>query len=73
MKNEKTIPCKCGAEARIRYKAPYTWVECKKKCGMRTGVFMDWYEFCDPTQRKRAVAEWNRMVQDGKDGQLHQT
>ena len=38
---KKLLPCKCGADARIRYRMPFTWVECKKKCGMRTGYYVD--------------------------------
>jgi hypothetical protein len=45
---------------------PFTWVECKKKCGMRTGVYCDGYEQCDPEARKEAIEAWNRLVK--KDG-----
>ena len=54
--------CRCGADARIRYRIPCHWVECKKKCGMKTGFFPDRYEHYDPEARERAVEEWNRMV-----------
>ena len=55
-------PCKCGSAARIRYRMPYTWVECKKKCGMRTGSFVDGYDQRDLKAERKAVQEWNRMV-----------
>ena len=67
MPNVKPLPCKCGADARIRYRMPCTWVECKKKCGMRTGWYFDWYEQRDPDAEEEAVKAWNRMVSDGKD------
>lgn len=70
MKAEK---CSCGAEARIRYRMPFTWVECKKKCGLRTGVYSDWYEQRDPESEREAIQEWNRMVQDdGRTKYIHQ-
>lgn len=55
-------PCKCGATARVRYRIPVTWVECKRKCGMKTGFFTDVNEQNDPEAEKRAILEWNRMV-----------
>lgn len=63
MNESKPLPCKCGAIARIRYRMPVTWVECKRKCGMRTGYFCDGYEQFDPEAREEAVKAWNRMVQ----------
>ena len=54
--------CKCGAAARVRYKIPVTWVECKKKCGMQTGFFTDKFEQRDSESEKNAILEWNRMV-----------
>ena len=62
----KPAKCVCGAMARVRYRMPVTWVECKRKCGMHTGYFVDGYEQCDPEAREAAVKEWNRMV--SKDG-----
>ena len=66
MIESKPLPCKCGACARIRYRIPVTWVECKRKCGMKTGYFADGQEQFDPAARNEAVRAWNRMVQ--KDG-----
>ena len=54
--------CTCGADARVRYRIPFFWVECKKKCGMKTGFHCDGYEQCDPEAREAAVKDWNRMV-----------
>jgi len=54
--------CKCGAKARIRYRIPYFWVECDKKCGMKTGFHADGDEQYDPRAKAKAVVEWNRMV-----------
>ena len=54
--------CTCGADARIRYRIPVTWVECKKKCGMKTGFFPDCSEQYDPDSQRQAVEAWNRMV-----------
>lgn len=56
--------CICGSYARIRYRMPVTWVECKKKCGMQTGFFCDGYEMYDPEAREEAVKAWNRMVEE---------
>ena len=58
--------CKCGAEARIRSTEVYTWVECKKKCGMKTGVYLKMLKDRDLVAEGRAVDAWNRMV--SKDG-----
>ena len=58
--------CTCGAEARIRYRMPFTWVECKKKCGVRTGVFCDYYEQHDPDAREEAIKSWNALIANNK-------
>lgn len=50
----------CGRDAKVRYKLPYTWVECKRKC-TKTGYFVDWDEQCDPEARRKAIAEWNAI------------
>ena len=62
----KPDKCKCGADARIRYKKPFTWVECKKKCGMKTGCYCDIIGEPDPHSQLQAITAWNRMVT--KDG-----
>jgi hypothetical protein len=54
--------CVCGSAARIRYRIPVTWVECKHKCGMKTGYFADGQEQCDPEARMEAVKAWNKMI-----------
>jgi len=58
----KLNKCKCGSDARVRYKKPYTWVECKNKCGVRTGVYCDIIGEEDAFSRKRAEQAWNEMV-----------
>ena len=59
---EELKPCpRCGKQAKIRYKMPYTWIECKKKCGMKTGYYADWYEQADLASRIKAIAEWNSL------------
>lgn len=61
----KPLHCKCGAEARIRFREPYLWVECKKKCGMHSGYhFIMTPEEKEPCE-EHAIKQWNRMVQDG--------
>lgn len=54
--------CSCGAIARIRYRMPVTWVECKRKCGMHTGYYIDGNEYGDPEALKKAVEEWDSIV-----------
>ena len=66
MNNLMSLPmnCVCGAYARVRYKIPVTWVECQKKCGMRTGYFIDKNIPHDPDSEDEAIKAWNRMVQN---------
>ena len=66
MADSKLLPCKCGAGARIRYSVPATWVECRRKCGIRTAYYVDDKEQFDPEARRLAIEEWNRVVK--KDG-----
>ena len=56
--------CRCGTEARVRYRIPVFWVECRKKCGMKTGYHCDGAEPYDPEAKNAAVKEWNRMVSE---------
>ena len=57
--------CACGADARIRHRDPYVWVECKKKCGMTSGYFLEFLN--DDTESERdAVKSWNALVMDRK-------
>ena len=58
----QVMDCKCGSEARVRYKIPYYWVECKRKCGMKTGFYPDKKEVRDPQSEDEAVKAWNRMM-----------
>ena len=59
MENNKPLPCKCGADARVRHRDPYVWVECKKKCGMKTGSFL---VFIREISEQDAINKWNGMV-----------
>ena len=59
--SENLHPCKvCKAKARIRYRLPVWWVECRKKCGNRTGYFSDWETQQDPKSRQAAIDKWNK-------------
>ena len=61
---EELKPCpRCGKQAKVRYKMPYTWVACKK-CGLKTGYYVDGYEQCDLESRAEAVKEWNSMKKE---------
>ena len=55
--------CKCGAAHRIRYKEPYIWIECKKKCGMQTG-FIRCAGLEDADTVKKCIDEWNKKVKE---------
>lgn len=59
MEEIKACPI-CGKQAKVRYRMPYTWVECKKKC-TKTGYYINGYEQNDPEARARAIAEWNSI------------
>ena len=54
------LKCRCGAKARVRNKDNRWWVECRDKCGCRTGYYTSVYD--DEIARERAVSDWNRMV-----------
>ena len=60
----KAAKCRCGAESRIRIREPYLWVECKKKCGMKTGVFR--IGLHQSEVEEQATVAWNKVVK--KDG-----
>lgn len=53
---------KCGGLPRLRYKIPLVWIECSKKCGMKTGYYADKRVPHDPASEAEAAEEWNRMV-----------
>lgn len=62
MSKEELRHCpKCGAAAKVRYSQPFTWVECKKKCGVATHQYPDYGEQNDPQARVNAIEEWNTM------------
>jgi hypothetical protein len=54
--------CTCGADARIRHRDPYVWVECKKKCGMKSGFIFLWIPDDKGEAEQFAVDEWNKKV-----------
>jgi len=60
------VNCKCGASARIRYKIPVVWVECRRKCGMHTAYYPDEKMVHDPESEEKAIMEWNKMIQSNK-------
>lgn len=64
--DQKIMPlpmkCSCGAYPRIRYKVPVVWVECRKKCGMKTGYFPDKTVPHDPESEAEAILAWNKAV-----------
>ena len=53
--------CKCGAAYRMRYREPYLWIECKKKCGLQTG-FIRCGGLEDTDAVVKCIDEWNRKV-----------
>lgn len=63
----KPLHCSCGAVARVRYRMPLTWVECKRKCGIHTGYYRDTDDPNDFEPVRKAVIEWNRMVSKNAD------
>ena len=62
----KPDKCKCGANARIRFKGEYAWVECSnKKCDMHSGFI----HFINDRKcnikdivTEEAIRLWNREV-----------
>ena len=62
MKEQKILPCKCGASARIRHRYPYTWVECKRKCGMSSGFVSDIADNNREDCETFAVELWNKKI-----------
>ena len=62
----KPVCCSCGADARIRHRDPYVWVECKKKCGMYSGYFVKCLSD-DVKAERDAIKAWNMVVKyDGR-------
>lgn len=62
MSKEELRHCpRCGAAAKVKYKMPYTWVECKK-CKLHSELIPDYsYEQRDPDSRRLAIEDWNTM------------
>lgn len=63
MSELKPVKCKCGADARIRHRDPYVWVECKKKCGMASGFFV-MYLTDDIKAENEAITSWNKKIEN---------
>lgn len=60
--SEELKPCPiCNGKGKVRYKMPYHWVECRKKCGAKTGVYADFEQHCDPHARNQAIDAWNNL------------
>ncbi|MCQ2088479.1 MAG: Lar family restriction alleviation protein [Bacilli bacterium] len=57
-------PCPiCYSEAKVRYKMPFSWVECKNKyCGFHTQLYGDWYEQGDG--KIESIEAWNRRASE---------
>ena len=60
MEKNKPFRCKCGAAARIRYKDPYVWVECKNKCGNKSGYHFVFLSTEIEKAEEQAIASWNK-------------
>lgn len=56
-KRVELLPCKCGKTPKLRYRMPYSWVQCK--CGRQSARFVDGYEQVDPEAVRAAIADWN--------------
>lgn len=54
---EELLPCRCGRMPKLRYRMPFSWVQCK--CGLCTSAYVDGYEQVDPDSVKAAIDEWN--------------
>lgn len=53
-------PClRCGGAAKIRYRKPFSWVECKK-CRAAGIPVCDWQEEVDG--KDRAIDLWNERM-----------
>lgn len=64
----KINPCpRCGGRAKLRYRKPFSWVECKK-CGASGTPVCDWWEETDG--KEKAIAFWNRE-DDENDSMSH--
>ena len=56
----KPVKCKCGASARVRYKEPYVWIECKDKCGNKSGYYFVFLSTEIEKAEKQAIEAWNK-------------
>lgn len=57
---ELLVCSECGHTAKIRYRTPANWVECRNKmCRKTTHKYVDYYGARDPEAVDYAVMEWN--------------
>lgn len=56
-KRNDILTCKCGQTPTLRYRMPYSWVQCE--CGRKTNLYVDGYEQVDPDAVNDAINEWN--------------
>ena len=66
MAKSEPLKCTCGADPRVRYRYPYAWVECKRKCGMSSGFVSDVAGDREYECKQFAIELWNKKV--SKDG-----
>ena len=63
---EQPMKCKCGADARIRRKGEYIWVECSsKKCDMHSGFIHFVHDNkvnVEDFATDSAIRLWNKVV-----------
>lgn len=68
-KREDILPCKCGKTPTLRYRMPYSWVQCK--CGRQSARFADGYEQVDPEAVRAAIDDWNERCGRKENEQDH--
>ena len=66
MEQIKPMKCTCGAAARVRFKDPYVWVECKNKCGKKSGFYFIFLSTEKEKAENEAVKEWNEKIEKVK-------
>ena len=67
-KMAEILPCKCGKTPALRYRMPYSWVQCQ--CGRQSKRFADGYEQVDSEAVQAAIEDWNERF-GRKDEQDH--
>ena len=61
--------CKCGGNARIRWKNGCVWIECRK-CSNATRYYADIDIPFDTSAEERARIEWDKMNGGTGDGNV---